>query len=156
VRRAKNRDTGLLRKRRVELTLAFTAIAVVFGCLIAPAFLREVGALMGLMLGLPIAFVLASFLRWKTPMVAYTTVIGCVVLIAILISLHEAFFNPLVQIAMLLITGFAVDWFFPDDTATLDRSLCANCAYPIGVSPTCTECGRPVKPTAIIARNGQG
>jgi hypothetical protein len=30
------------------------------------------------------------------------------------------------------------------------RGLCGRCAYPIGVSPVCTECGRRVRPVAKI------
>jgi hypothetical protein len=38
----------------------------------------------------------------------------------------------------------------------IKRGLCPRCAYPVGESSTCTECGKPLNPTAIIARNGQG
>ena len=31
------------------------------------------------------------------------------------------------------------------------RGLCPHCAYPVGPSPVCTECGSPVQPRAIFA-----
>jgi predicted amidophosphoribosyltransferase len=30
----------------------------------------------------------------------------------------------------------------------IKRGLCPACAYPVGSSEVCTECGRPVKPKA--------
>jgi hypothetical protein len=32
------------------------------------------------------------------------------------------------------------------------RDLCPHCAYPVGVSPVCTECGKPLKPKQIEGR----
>jgi hypothetical protein len=34
------------------------------------------------------------------------------------------------------------------------RGLCPACAYPVGTSPVCTECGKPVNPAP--PRRGDG
>jgi hypothetical protein len=31
------------------------------------------------------------------------------------------------------------------------RGLCANCGYPTGLSPACTECGAPLRPKRSVA-----
>jgi hypothetical protein len=33
----------------------------------------------------------------------------------------------------------------------IERGLCPKCAYPIGASPICSECGKPVRPKEKVA-----
>jgi hypothetical protein len=148
VANATNYNVRELRNRAVTLTLVFTGFAVFFGCLMAPSFVRELGAFLGLALGLPLSAALAHLLRWKTPVVAYSAVIGLMVSMSILVALNELFYNPIFQAVTLLLTGIAVYLAFPHDDSLVDPSLCPKCGYPIGTSPVCTECGAAVEQAA--------
>ena len=47
-------------------------------------------------------------------------------------------------------------WDLPEGVQIADqqvsfRGLCPACSYPVGTSPLCTECGKPVRPRAGAA-----
>jgi peptidoglycan/LPS O-acetylase OafA/YrhL len=130
-----------LSKRFAALTAGFTALAVLFGILQAPGYMQEIGALVGLMFGFPMALLLAFLLRKKRPLVSLATIGGAAIVLAIVSAFDDQLRNPFLHLAFLLLVGIVLAMLLPNDKSLQDPSRCATCDYPIGASAVCTECG---------------
>ncbi len=100
--------------------------------------------LLGTLMGLPTAPVLAIFLWRKNPMIALPVLFGVAVAASVYLIGRSAAYMPLIYLAILECCLAVVLWLvLPNVVRRYRPGFCPNCSYDLhlSISDTCPECG---------------